>query len=62
MKWLRRRDRTIRVDLTDGDEATAARRAAERRWERVHRVVQEREELHAANHFAEKVRYALEGR
>jgi hypothetical protein len=58
----RRRDRTIRLDHTGLDAATAARKKAERRWPHVNQVANELREQRIRNGFAERVTHALEGR
>lgn len=60
-RWPWRRDRTIHLDLTTGDEATRARREAEAHWAEVHEVRLAHEQLRRQNHFAEKMRHALGG-
>ena len=64
-----RKPAPLEVDMSAAEEATAARRRAEARWSRVHdeRRKQAQAAAHARrvlaeNHFAPKIRRALEGR
>jgi hypothetical protein len=59
--WRWRRQRTVPLDPTSGREATAARKKAESRWQRVEEIRAAHERLLRENHFAERVRHALEG-
>lgn len=56
-----RRARTVHVDPTSGSEATAARKKAESRWQQVNEIKAAHDRLLRENHFAERVRHALEG-
>jgi hypothetical protein len=60
--WRWHRMRTIPVDLNSGAEATRARKRAEARWQQVNEVRAAHDRLLRENHFAERVRHALEGR
>lgn len=69
MTFWRRKRRAVPVDLTASDEATAARKRAEARWSRVReerrkqiQAAEKASRILAENHFAPKIRRALEGR